>query len=159
MLFTIAITYVLTNLFGYIVHWSLHQKWSGPIYKSHMTHHLKLYPADDYLSDVYRNPGKDNTVKIFAIAAIIPVALLLLSSFLGFISISTLIVVIITLLIIAFLHNHFHDSFHIKNHWLNKLKIFRKWNELHYLHHVDMNVNYGIFTFFLDRICGTFRKL
>lgn len=160
LLFTIFLTYLVTTFFGYVVHWAFHQKWTGPVNKAHMTHHLKLYPADDYLSDVYRQPGKDNTVKLFAFAAIIPVGLLFLSFFLGFMSLSTLIVVCITLAILGFLHDYLHDSFHIRNHWLTKLpiinKLFGRWNELHYLHHVDMQKNFGIFSFHWDRVFKTF---
>lgn len=57
---TILIAFLATTLFGHVVHWALHQKWTGSVNQSHMTHHLKLYPPSDYLSDSYRHAGKDD---------------------------------------------------------------------------------------------------
>lgn len=155
-----VVTYLVVTLFGFVVHRSLHQPWSGKLNKSHMTHHLKLYPPSDYLSDVYRDPGRDNTVKIFAFFAVPLVVLPILLAVFGVLSASLAIVIVVEMLFIGWLHDYIHDAFHIRNHLLTRLPIiksvFAKWSALHYSHHVDMQKNFGIFSFHWDRVFRTF---
>jgi len=163
ILLTILISFIVTTLFGHVVHWSLHQKWSGSVHQSHMTHHLKLYPPTDYTSKVYREAGKDSTPKFFAIAAIPLVLAPIVFWLCGVLPLSLAATVIGVEALMGFLHNYLHDSFHIQNHWLYRVPllgdIFNRWVDLHYLHHVDMSKNYGIFTFHWDRFFGTFWKV
>lgn len=157
---TALITFFIASLFGYVVHKSLHQKWSGRLHRAHMTHHITLYPPEDCVSDEYRNPGKDNTVIIFGAAALPLVALPIILGALHMLSLALVITSLFVMIVMSFLHGYLHDSFHIKNHWLYRMplvnKIFSRWVYIHWLHHVDMNTNYGIFLFFLDRLFGTF---
>jgi hypothetical protein len=73
-----------------------------------------------------------------------------------------MIVLIVEMIIIGWMHNYLHDSFHIKNHFLSRMplikKIFDKWSHDHYLHHEDMTKNFGIFFFVWDRVFGTYLK-
>jgi sterol desaturase/sphingolipid hydroxylase (fatty acid hydroxylase superfamily) len=161
-LLTLLFSFLLTTLFGYVVHWALHQNWSGSVHVSHMTHHLKLYPPEDFSSETYRDAGKDNSFKFFALAAIpliiIPIALWCA----GILSLGLMLVVLLMEALMGFLHDYLHDVFHISNHWLSRTPIlkgfFAKWVKLHYQHHVDMKTNYGIFSFLWDKILGTFVK-
>ncbi len=57
----------------------------------------------------------------------------------------------------GWLSDYTHDAFHITNHPLNRLAVFRRWNELHYIHHVDMSRNLGIFDYSLDRLFKTYK--
>lgn len=50
-----------------------------------------------------------------------------------------------------------HDAFHVRRHTLLKYRWFKRLCALHYLHHRDMRANYGIVTFFWDRVFGTLR--
>jgi sterol desaturase/sphingolipid hydroxylase (fatty acid hydroxylase superfamily) len=160
ILLTILFTYLFTSLFGYVVHWSLHQNWTGKLNEKHMTHHLKLYPPSDYTSEEYRRAGKDNTVVTFAIASV-PVVLAPLTLWLlGVFTLGMMIAALLVMAFMGFSHDYLHDAFHIKNHFLSRWSltkdIFKRWVDLHYLHHVDMGKNYGIFVFHWDRILGTF---
>lgn len=157
VLLTVLLTFVVSSLFGYVVHWSLHQAWSGRFNQSHMTHHLRLYPITDYLSDTYREAGKDNTFFIFAAAAVPLVALPVLLWWLGIMPLVLMLIAVGEMLLLGFLHEYIHTSFHIRGHWMNKLAAFRRWNALHFLHHQDMSTNFGIFTYWLDRVFGTFK--
>lgn len=160
ILLTILFTYLFTTFFGYVVHWSLHQSWTGRFNQKHMTHHLKLYPPSDYLSDTYRQAGKDNTVVTFAMAAIPLVLAPLFLWWVGLFSLGMMIASLLVMGSLGFLHDYLHDSFHIKNHFLSRWPvvkdIFKKWVDLHYLHHVDMGKNYGIFVFHWDHLFGSF---
>jgi sterol desaturase/sphingolipid hydroxylase (fatty acid hydroxylase superfamily) len=160
ILIAATLSFLITTLFGHISHWSFHQPFSGSIHKAHMTHHLKLYPPSDYLSETYRQAGGDSTPKFFVIAAIplllIPIMLWLF----GIISGPAAITVLIVALVVGLMHNYLHDAFHIEGHWMYRIygirSLFAHWTTVHYLHHVDMSKNYGIFTFFWDRIFGTY---
>lgn len=153
---TSIIVFLGITFFGHWSHYMLHQPWSGKLYKAHMTHHFKLYPPEDYVSDVYRDPGKDNTVYIFLALSsplfLIPIGLYLL----GWISLGIFILAIIEMLFIGYLHDRIHDAFHIRKNIWRYLPWFRKWDELHYTHHINVQSNFGIFTFHWDKLFGTY---
>lgn len=152
----IIFSYFATTLFGYVVHWSLHQKWSGYFNKSHMAHHLKLYPPEDYLSEKYREAGADSTPKFFFLAAL-PTLILptLILYYVGVLSWGLTLLAFVVMFGIGLMKNYLHDSFHIKNHVLTRIPIIKMWfsrlSKLHYYHHVDMSKNFGISSFFWDR--------
>lgn len=154
---TSIIAFLVTTLFGQIVHWTLHQRWSGSLNKSHMTHHLALYPVSSYRSETYRDPGKDSTVKIFALAALPLLAAPILLCCLGKISVFLTLWALAEMLTLGWLHDSIHDSFHLYKTFWSKLPWYKGWAKLHYLHHVDMQKNFGIFTFFWDRVFGTLK--
>jgi Fatty acid hydroxylase superfamily len=157
---TIIITFFVSSLFGYVVHKSLHQEWTGRLNDAHMTHHIRLYPPDDYVSDKYRNAGKDNTVKIFAIAALPLVAAPIVLGVFHILPLALVIAALMVMVVMSFLHSYLHDAFHIRNHWLLRVpligRLFARWVNLHWLHHVDMSTNYGIFLFHWDHLLRTY---
>lgn len=160
ILITLLITYFVTSLFGYVMHWALHQSWAGRFNTAHMTHHEVLYPASDYLSEEYRQAGKDSTPKFFAVAALPLVLAPIILWLVGVVPLSVMASAYLVELIVGYANHYLHDSFHIKNHWLLRVPvlsvIFEKWVRLHYLHHVDMGKNFGIFAFHWDRVFKTF---
>jgi hypothetical protein len=157
---TAIITFFVASLFGYVVHYALHQDWSGRFHQTHMTHHLKMYPPEDCISDVYRAAGKDNTLWIFAGAALPLVLGTILLGIFGILPLGLMITALLVMAVMSFLHSYLHDAFHIRNHWLYRVpllgKVFIRWVHLHWLHHVDMNYNYGIFLFHWDHVFKTF---
>lgn len=157
---TALFTFFVTTLFGHIVHWSLHQNWTGAVHQAHMTHHLRLYPAENYSSDKYRNAGKDSTPKFFLISSIPIILTPILLWYFGIILFYIMLTILITEIVIGFMHNYLHDAFHIKNHFLNRVPIICFWfkhlTALHYFHHVNMSKNYLIIFSFWDRVFKTF---
>jgi hypothetical protein len=162
ILIAAILSFLVTTLFGHVVHWSLHQTWSGAIHRSHMAHHLRLYPPSDFFSEVYRSAGKDSSPKFFLIAAIPLILAPVVLWFLGVFSLPVMITVLVMEGLMGFLHDYLHDAFHIKDHWLYRVyairRLFTRWVGIHYLHHVDMKSNFGIFTFMWDHIFRTFRN-
>jgi sterol desaturase/sphingolipid hydroxylase (fatty acid hydroxylase superfamily) len=162
ILLTILFTAFFSELFGYVVHRAMHQEWTGPLNQIHMTHHLKLYPPSDYLSDTYRNAGKDNTAKIFFLMSLPVIIGCFVLGFKGVLPFSVVLTAISVMGVMGFLHDYLHDAFHIRNHYLSRVSWFRRafesWNYLHYIHHVHMESNYGIFLFHWDQILRTFKK-
>lgn len=158
VLLTIPISFVVISLFGYWTHRFLHSSMSGALYRSHMTHHLRLYPPSDYMSiDEYRDPGNDNTAHIFLMLGLpllaVPVGLLLFH----IIGWPVFITIAISTLIFGGLHNYLHDRFHIEKTWMRKYYWFQKLIWLHFIHHCEMGTNYGIYFFLFDRLFKTFR--
>ena len=155
---TIPIMFVIITLFGYALHKAFHQKWMGRYYKSHMVHHLKLYPIKDFTSAVYRSPGKDNTAVFFFVAGLPIIVAPLVLFALHVIGWSILLTAIICMAVFGGAHNYLHDAFHITNHWLNRFSWFRKMIALHKVHHKNMQRNMGIYWFGFDRMFGTFKR-
>lgn len=148
----LAIGFMVFEAVGYGFHRLLHTRWTGSLNKAHMTHHLKLYPPEDYLSNPYRGAGADNTTYRFVAAALV-VALAIALVFPWSISLPLLG----ELALVGALNSYVHDSTHIRGHWLERFWIYRRWRALHYQHHVDMTRNYGIVTFLVDRVAGTYQ--
>lgn len=159
ILLTILITYAVVSLFGYFVHKALHQPWTGKFNTSHMAHHVKLYPSGDFLSEEYRDAGKDDTFWTFAIVSL-PIIFTPIILFLLGLSLHLTIISVIEMLLIGWLNNFIHSCMHIRDHWLSRLPIikffFVRWRRLHELHHDDMQKNFGIFSFNWDRIFKTY---
>lgn len=150
--------FFLLSLLGYITHYAFHQKWSGVFYRKHMTHHLVLYPADRFMSDAYRDSGKDNTVWMFA-AVFAPFVLtaLLLTVF-SVISLGIGLCIFAEMTIIGVLNNYLHDAFHLSSSVWHRWPGFQKLKALHLNHHIRMDTNYGIFSFYWDKWIGTYWK-
>lgn len=139
---------------GYCIHRLLHKPWFGALNRAHMTHHLRLYPPQDFLSDgSYRSAGADNTVYRFLVPALVLAGILL-----WLLPLWAWLVVAFELAALGWANSYVHDATHIRGHWLERFWIYRRWRALHLVHHVDMTKNYGIVTFFADRAVGTYRK-
>lgn len=157
VLLAIIGTFLYGTFTGWWVHWILHQRWSGRFYNAHMTHHVRLYPPTDLLSERYRDPGKDNTVLVFTPAlTILFGGLELLMWCLG---VPWWILCIMTVegVVVGTLHDLMHTWFHLKGVSLTKKTRFLKLRYLHFFHHSHMQTNLGIFWFGWDRLFGTYR--
>ena len=68
-----------------------------------------------------------------------------------------IIACIIQGLLMDFVGNYLHLSFHVYNHWLNKHDTYKELKYLHYEHHKsDTKRNYAIFFFGLDKLFETY---
>jgi sterol desaturase/sphingolipid hydroxylase (fatty acid hydroxylase superfamily) len=127
-----------------------------------MTHHEKLYPPTDMLSDEYRSAGKDSTVWIFAGLSLPVLAIPVVAYLFGIIGLVTALGVLGEMVLLGWLHDHVHDSFHVKGHWLRKVpllnKLHARFEKLHYIHHVDMSKNFGIFFSLWDKLFKTLKS-
>ena len=161
LLAVLIIVYIIVSLFGYFIHKILHKKWTGPLYRSHDVHHNTLYPISDFESEKYRDAGKDDSFWPFAVASIPLILFPFILSFIGLISWTMAIIIIIEMLFIGWLNTYMHNVFHIKNHWLSRFFItkylYNKYKNLHYIHHKYQTINYGIFAFHWDKLFKTFR--
>lgn len=152
----LGLTLVFFTFLGYVFHLMFHKPWSGRFYKAHMNHHLKQYPASDYYSDEYRDPGQDNTVWLFTLVFSPFVITVLLLTVFRIISMTIGIPVLLEMALIGWVNNDLHDSFHLRKSFWQRFWFFDRLVKLHYNHHVNMGTNYGIFSFIWDKIFGTF---
>ena len=159
MIMSIVLTYCLTSLLGYIVHRLIHKPWTGALFRAHQAHHIKLYPPGRLISDDYLSAGKQSSVYTFIIAftpfLITPVVL----ACLNVISIYDMISSLITMIVVGLIHDIVHDSFHVKKHFLSRIiPTYETMRRQHFIHHVNMKKNFGIYSFVYDRIFQTFKS-
>jgi sterol desaturase/sphingolipid hydroxylase (fatty acid hydroxylase superfamily) len=151
---TAIVSLIFSDIVGQTVHRIAHDRdMDDNIYRKHMTHHLVRYPPGHFYSETYRSSGMDSFVQYFVIPVLLSatVAYLLLPmylfiTFVGFMG------------LFALVNDRVHLYFHIKDCWLEKYKWFRRLRALHYLHHRNMKFNYGITTFYIDKLLKTFKK-
>lgn len=158
ILLVICLTFLLTSFIAYIIHWLFHQKWMGRFHKSHMNHHTIQYPANNFYSDKYRSPGKDDTAVLFVLFFSPIIASIILLTALNVISILFCFIMIVEMILIGLLNDKLHDHFHLNKTFLNKFSYFQKLRKLHYNHHLDMSKNFSIYWFFFDKLFGSFMK-
>lgn len=153
------ITYLLTSLLGYVVHWAIHQRWTGKAYRAHRAHHIDLYPPGKLISDTYRSAGDQSTVYTFLLAftplLLAPVAFWLL----GWFSMIQAVTAVGAMGLVGLLNDVIHDSFHIRSHWLSRvIPYYNRMRQLHFIHHTNMKRNYGIYSFIWDKLFRTYKQ-
>lgn len=154
---TIISSAVFTIFTGYWAHRAFHQKWSGPFYSAHQNHHMIQYPPENFTSDTYRSAGQDNTLWYFTLAFSPIMIMVAASHFLLGISIWTCICILTSMIGTGLLHNYMHDGFHLNKSFWGYLPGFNRLQELHRIHHEQMNYNFGIFSFLLDKAFKTYK--
>lgn len=153
------VTYWLTSLLGYAVHWAIHKRWSGPFNKSHMAHHVRLYPPGDLESPEYRSAGSEASTFTFIIAFLPVMSIPVLLWYLNVISIVHAIAAIIIMIIVGVVSDVIHASFHVTDHWLSRMiPCHARMKELHFVHHRNMRKNFGIYSFLWDRLFKTLKQ-
>jgi hypothetical protein len=158
VILALGATFAVGTLIGWLVHWVMHQPWAGRVYRSHMTHHITLYPPKDLLSDRYRDAGADNGVFVFAPAITIVVAVLGLALYALGVTLWVLATIAVVSTGIGVAHDTLHTSFHLRTSWLTRFRWFRWLRLIHFVHHRRMNRNLGIFWFGWDRLLKAFRR-
>ena len=157
IIITILVTAILVEFFGYLWHrFSAHLGYAGDgIRKPHYEHHEIYYPYTDMESEKYRIEGLFNGDSW---PWFIPIALMILMlgilKWKDVISTVTFTVMCIWIFVHVYLISYIHDSYHIKNHWLNKYSWYKKNKLYHNLHHY-YNCNYGISNYSMDYLFGT----
>lgn len=136
---------------GYWIHRLLHVKWTGPLYRAHMAHHLKAYPPGDLFSLQYRTVGFESTTYRFIVAGVGLAILFFIFTPLWFSG-----PMAFCMAFLGWLNSYIHDSTHVAGHPLERFPLFNRLRALHVIHHIDMSKNYGIITFVNDRLFKTY---
>jgi len=156
-----------TELVGYIVHRLLHANRLGMLGKLHLEHHLVHYPANGTMkSEEYLHARKTKSwiekvgwewiIPITTITIPVSILLMLLGVPLQYMAAG----VMVSLLWTWACFDYVHKVFHLKNVWIEKNYIFKSWfketRKLHFIHHNNMKVNFGITFFWFDKLYETF---
>lgn len=151
-----AVFFVISSLIGQGVHWALHQQWMGRVYRSHDQHH-RLYPIHDLTSKRYRNARwQDSGTFLFAVPFVAIVLLLCLLGWLVSAPGSWIIAAVLGLGVFGIVTDIVHDHYHLDNSLLANFAWFKRCRELHFVHHLNSERNFGIVTLAWDRLFGTF---
>ena len=169
----VAMSIVVAELLGYLLHRLLHSGWIPLLSKGHMQHHMVLYgplqkqrPGEKYLDATtgkiaLGNIGLEWIVPSTVILSIVITVLRLLK-----VSRPDQTVCVGTILSWSFLmFSYLHDRLHVKNFWMERNPVLKLWfrgaRRLHDIHHRVLNdrglmdKNFGIGFFLFDRLCGT----
>ena len=164
----------IAELYGYFLHVLLHSYIFPSLSIGHMNHHISSYPPGKKMrSNKYIQNIKENDVLVFGLGLewLVPSFIILVFTIffewlIGISFFKIAISVSIILLYTIFLFWFLHETLHIKNHPILKIKIIKKWylkaRKMHDIHHhyVNeeglMNRNYGIAFFLFDRVFGTY---
>lgn len=156
---TVLITYVYSTFLGYCVHWAIHQPWAGLFYKAHMIHHLELYPNTRLVSDKYLSAGSKSTVYTFVVAFTPFFLIPILTFCYDITTLAQSISILLVMGFVGFVNDFIHDSYHVKNHWLNMvIPHYSRLRKLHFIHHLNMNKNFGIYGFYYDKLFNTHKN-
>lgn len=148
-LVSFVVSAVLVDLIGYWLHRWSHRKSSGPLNRSHMTHHVVNYPPWDLLSKRYRSSKLDNLALWFAPFGIVYVVAGLV------IGVPNMHAVIAGGLLVAVLNSVVHDAAHISGSFIWRSRRLSSAAERHLTHHKKMGKNFGILFNCWDQLFGT----
>ena len=164
---------VYAEFIGYWLHKALHSERFPMLSRAHMLHHLRDYgPKTALRRDQYLNSavGRHSFLGI-GLEWIGPIAVIVVFS----ISVLTLLQVEMGLQIFFvslalswgyFLFGYMHSSLHLRNFWVYKIPLLKRWHrritQLHDFHHLQISedgrmlINYGICFYWFDRLFGTY---
>jgi len=151
----------------FIWHILAHQKWTGLMHQYHMEHHFVAFPPKYF----FGNPKIKQEEKEYDWRDYLPLA--------RFKSIGTvahdgpmyvlaIIVLVVAyklgaskaslyggmfeLMVVGTIGVYLHNSFHVKNHWLEQFQWFHELRALHYIHHLgNTNHNFAVMNFSIDK--------
>lgn len=136
------LTFLCTTFNVWFVHWLLHRKSLRQLYVKHIRHH------NSNMNDKF-------LFSRISIPWLIGIVILVI---LGVYSVIFGTLVLLSTIFWMGLHDFLHHHFHLKDSFLNEHIWFQKLRQLHFLHHGNMNTNFGILFFGWDRLLGTFKK-
>lgn len=152
ILLSVAGSFLMTELMGYAIHRAAHSRWSGPLYRAHLQHHL-VYPAKDFLSDEYRK-GESSFIRWF-----IPVIIVFCVTHWALLPWFDALTCNVTVLAVALWNSYIHDAFHIRGHWLERFRFFRKQRIMHRIHHANVHRNISMYLYVFDKVFGTLKRV
>jgi sterol desaturase/sphingolipid hydroxylase (fatty acid hydroxylase superfamily) len=153
---------IYTDVVGYFSHWLLHSGKIKYLYNLHMEHHNVSYPTWDLRSETYRVTPQWKILGAgpeWATPIGTAMWLTVLGMYLVGIPFSFILVFMGSALLYAFIaYSWLHDQFHLTGTFLLRFEWFKRMRVLHDEHHFNMKKNYGIGTFWMDKLFKTFKQ-
>jgi sterol desaturase/sphingolipid hydroxylase (fatty acid hydroxylase superfamily) len=146
-------THLVVSLAQTLMHYKLgHHAIGGKLFRNHINFHHTYYSKDHLVSASYLGDEGNNT-PYFLIPAF------LVGGCAYFILPLDLFVVHTAACAASFyVHVLFDKEYHVDGTWLKRFAWFRRKQELHFVHHLHANRNFGVVHFFWDKILGTYRS-
>ena len=152
--FVIAVaTHLVVSLAQTLMHYKLgHHAIGGKLFRNHINFHHTYYSKDHLVSASYLGDEGNNT-PYFLIPAF-------LVGGCAYIVMPLDLFVVHTAACAAsfYVHVLFDKEYHVDGSWLQRFVWFRRKQELHFVHHLHANRNFGVVHFFWDKILGTYRS-
>jgi sterol desaturase/sphingolipid hydroxylase (fatty acid hydroxylase superfamily) len=150
---TAAATHLVVSFSQTLMHFKLgHHAMGGKLFRNHISFHHTNYSKDHLVSATYLDDEGNNTpfflIPVFAVGAcmyfLLPVDLF--------------IVLVVACAASFYAHLFFDKEYHVEGSRLLRFALFRRKQELHFVHHRHANSNFGVVHFFWDRVLGTYRS-
>lgn len=140
VLATVVIAFFLSEWVGFSVHRLAHWPGSGWLFRNHLRHHAEAYPPSRYQTERYLGDLKTSFLRIF-------VPLFVGLNVLAWIVLPWHLATIffVTSSATALANSYLHDSYHMNDHWLRRFGWHRRLVDTHYVHHLNVKKNLGIY--------------
>lgn len=135
----------------FAAHYLMHQRWTGPLWESHQLHH-RLYNPKHHTTDKFNPVGW----KSFRFRAVIFV--IVTAAIFSLLPLAMAVAVMTEVVVLAILTDSIHDATHTTEHPLARFAWFRRLQHLHWIHHTNVKKNFGVLTFFFDKLGGYFSE-
>ena len=122
--------------------------------------HTDILPYVSETHDVHHEIKDDVDLRDYLYICIIMIifAIVLASLFtFNIISFGTYLLLYTPVLIVFVWNWYIHWAYHTPDHWLNNFEWFKNDKKIHFQHHINQNVNYGIASHYTDKLFGTFK--
>lgn len=156
-IYLIPLWWLIGEFIGYIVHLLMHRLYVP----EHEEHHMTLYPPDNFLSRKYREPsGKSSWLQ--DIRYTIP-ALVFIPLIVFFLNWQHAVIFSVIALSLGFFNQWIHNAMHVRYHWLGNIRYLNRWfywaRKRHFIHHVELHRNLGMYHFVWDTALGSKEKV
>ena len=129
-------------------HRLMHERWTGPLWRSHQLHH-KLYNPKSPASSIYKEVGwRSFKYRALIFLAVVGAFFCLLPFWMAF-------ALLVEVSVLSAVSTYIHDATHIADHDLERFGWFRYLKGMHWTHHANTKKNLGIITFLFDRLAGS----
>ncbi len=151
LLITVVITYQVICVTQAVLHRYIGHKRLIPfVFDSHTKSHHTIYSNGIFESSIYSKDEASITYTFILFAMLIGGVAYLLLPFLLFIA------AFLTITASFAIQIYLHAQFHLANSWLQRFVWFKRYKEIHRIHHINQNSNFGLINFNCDRMMGTF---
>jgi len=149
----------------YVWHWQAHQKfsWNMECHRLHMAHHHIKFPPQNFFGGEKAKKYNSTAAVVTGTAGfqhelllyILGIFALCVSYFVVHVRFVTVIWGLCGFLLVGYIGNYLHNSFHIPDHPFEPYRWFQELRALHYIHHLgSAKHNYAIVNFSLDKLMG-----
>lgn len=125
----------------------------------HMQHHWEVYPPQSFFGKKDESKLEithDSFLTQHEALLYVLLFLFLLGAYLAGEKPIAILFAFIFDIIVGYVGNALHQSFHVKGHWLERFHFYHELRSVHYIHHLgSTNFNYAVFNIGIDWILGS----